>query len=67
MPISMMKTFVPIPTTTYQYIGQSGALPPPPPHNPPPPYNLFGNSYNFGGGFNINSQPAQIPPNQDLA
>jgi AraC-like DNA-binding protein len=57
MPTSMVKISMPIPTTSYQYIGQSGVLPPPPPHNPPPPYNPFENSYNFGGGFNINLKP----------
>ena len=29
MPTSMVKTSMPIPTTAYQYIGQSGVLPPP--------------------------------------
>lgn len=51
---------MPIPTTTYQYIDQSGTNPPPPPHN------TFGNLCNFGGGF-INSQQSQMKPNQDLS
>ena len=58
VPTSMVKTSMPIPTTAYQYIGQSGAL--------PPPHNMFGDPYNFGGGF-INSQQSEMQPNQDLA
>jgi len=45
MPTNMMKISMPIPTTTYQYVGQSSIAPPLPPHN------TFGNPYNFGGGF----------------
>ena len=60
MPTSMVKTSGLIPTTTYQYIGQSSVPP------PPPCYNTFGNPYNFGGGF-INSQQSQMQPNQNLA
>ena len=58
MPTNMMKTFVTIPTTAYQYIGQNGAL--------PPTHITFGNPYNFGGRF-INLQQSKIQPNQDLA
>ena len=49
---------MPIPTTAYQYIGQSGVL--------PPPHTTFGTPYNLGGGF-MNSQQSQVQPNQDLA
>ena len=58
MPTSMVKKSMPIPTTAYQYIGQSGVL--------PPPHNTFGTPYNLEGGF-INSQQSQMQPNQDLA
>ena len=54
----MVKIAVPIPMTVYQYIGQSGEL--------PPPHNMFETPYNLGGGF-INSQQSQMQPNQDLA
>ena len=57
IPTSMVKTFVPILTTTYQYFGQSGAL--------PPPHYTFGTPYSFGGGF-TNAQQSQVQPNQDL-
>ena len=60
MPTNIVKTYVPIPTTAYQYIGQSGTLPPPPPHN------MFRNPYKYGGGF-INSQQSQMKSKQDLA
>ena len=43
MPTNMMKIFVPIPMTAYQYIGQSGVL--------PPPHTTFGTPCNLGGGF----------------
>ena len=49
---------MPIPTTAYQYIGQSGVL--------PPPHTTFGTSHNLGGGF-MSSQQSQVQPNQDLA
>ena len=49
---------MPIPTIAYQYIGQSGVL--------PPPHTMFGTPYNLGGGF-MNSQQSQMQPNQDLA
>ena len=58
VPTSMVKTFVPIPMTAYQYIGQSGVL--------PPPHTIFGTSYNLGGGF-MNSKQSQIQPNQNFA
>ena len=43
MPTSMVKTCMPIPMTAYQYIGQSGVL--------PPPHTMFGTPYDLGGGF----------------
>lgn len=58
IPTSMVNTSMPILTTTYQYIGQSGAL--------PPPHNTFVISYSLGGGF-TNAQQSQVQPNQDLA
>ena len=58
MPMSMVNTSVPIQMTTYQYIGQSGVL--------PPPHTTFGTLYNLGGGF-MNSQQSKMQPNQDLA
>ena len=58
VPKSMVKTYVLISTSAYQYIGQSGVI--------PPPHTTFGTPYNLGGGF-INSQQSQIQPNQDLA
>ena len=58
VPTSMVKTSVPIPTSAYQYIGQSGAI--------PPPHTTLGMPYNLGGGFMSTQQP-QAQPNQDLA
>ena len=49
---------MPITTSAYQYIGQSGAI--------PMPHTTFGTPYNLGGGFMGTQQP-QVPPNQDLA
>ena len=48
MPTSMVKTSVPIPTTAYQYIGQSGVLPP-----PPFPFDKSINMVPFPPGFEI--------------
>ncbi len=58
VPTTMVKTFVRISTTAYQYIGQSGV--------PPSPHTTFGTPYNLGGGF-VNSQQSQVQPLQDLA
>ena len=43
VPTTMVKTSMPISTSAYQYIGQSGVV--------PPPHTTFGTPYNLGGGF----------------
>ena len=58
VPTSMVKTFLPISTSAYQYIGQNGVI--------PPPHTTFGAPYNLGGGFMGTQQP-QVEPNQYLA
>ena len=49
VPTSMVKTSVPISTCAYQYIGQSGVI--------PPSHTTFGTPYNLGGGFMGTQQP----------
>ena len=58
VPTSMVKTSVPISTSAYQYVGQSGVI--------PPPHTTFGTPYNLGGG-SMNTQQPKVKRNQDLA
>ena len=48
---SMVKTSMPISTSSYQYIGKSGVI--------IPPHTIFGTPYNLGGGF-MGTQQTQV-------